>query len=175
MRALPLGEGSKCNLSAAATPYHTESCMLLDAVMPLDTLEQRIRYARIKAGLSGVQLAEKMSINKDYYWMIEKKADRISVKHLQEIANATGETISFLAHGPQLPEIRPLAGATIGARIHTLRVEEGLSAREFCRKIGIASSSSIISGWELERYVPELRSLMIVASAFGISVESMIP
>lgn len=58
---------------------------------------------------------------------------------------------------------------TIGNRIRSLRKKQGLSQEEFADTIGVARQT--ISRWEKESDVPTVKSLELICSAFGLSMD----
>ena len=58
---------------------------------------------------------------------------------------------------------------TIGNRIRSLRKKQGLSQEEFADTIGVARQT--ISRWEKESDVPTIKSLELICSAFGLSMD----
>lgn len=143
--------------------------------LPTATLEQRIRYCRIRAGFSGAEVARLIGVHPDYYHILERKADRIGVGHLQRFCHAVGADLPFILYGSDPPPLHVLTAPTIGARIREFRTSNGMSARQFgYRVLGVKRTTSV-NAWESDSAIPELRSLMMIASAFGMSAVSFIP
>ena len=159
----------------AATPLYTATQNLLASSLPADTIEQRLKYARLHAGLSGEALASLMGINKDSYWKMEARCHSMSCQHFLSFCRATACDPSFVLYGPFFPPIVPLMGSTIGARLAFFRASTGLTLRAFNVKCGFAARNSSVSAWEKGRYLPQLSSLLAIASAFGINAVSFFP
>ena len=173
-----VGDGQKdvfIHPSTAATPLYTATQNLLASSLPADTIEQRLKYARLHAGLSGEALASLMGINKDSYWKMEARCHSMSCQHFLSFCRATACDPSFVLYGPFFPPIVPLMGGTIGARLAFFRASTGLTLRAFNVKCGFAARNSSVSAWEKGRYLPQLSSLLAIASAFGINAVSFFP
>lgn len=159
----------------AATPLYTATQNLLASSLPADTIEQRLKYTRLQAGLSGEALASLMGINKDSYWKMEARCHSMSCQHFLSFCHATTCDPSFVLYGPLSPPVVPLVGDTIGARLAFFRASTGLTLRAFNVKCGFAARNSSASAWENGRYLPQLSSLLTIASAFGINAVSFLP
>lgn len=173
-----VGDGQKdvfIHPPTAATPLYTATQNLLASSLPADTIEQRLKYARLHAGLSGEALASLMGINKDSYWKMEARCHSMSCQHFLSFCRATACDPSFVLYGPFFPPIVPLMGGTIGARLAFFRASTGLTLRAFNVKCGFAARNSSVSAWEKGRYLPQLSSLLTIASAFGINAVSFFP
>lgn len=173
-----VGDGQKdvfIHPPTAATPLYTATQNLLASSLPADTIEQRLKYARLHAGLSGEALASLMGINKDSYWKMEARCHSMSCQHFLSFCRATACDPSFVLYGPFFPPIVPLMGGTIGARLAFFRASTGLTLRAFNVKCGFAARNSSVSAWEKGRYLPQLSSLLAIASAFGINAVSFFP
>ena len=161
--------------STAATPLYTATQNLLASSLPADTIEQRLKYTRLQAGLSGEALASLMGINKDSYWKMEARCYSMSCQHFLSFCRATTCDPSFVLYGPFSPPMVSLIGDTIGARLAFFRASTGLTLRAFNVKCGFAARNSSVSAWEKGRYLPQLSSLLAIASAFGINAVSFLP
>ena len=173
-----VGDGQKdvfIHPPTAATPLYTSTQNLLASSLPADTIEQRLKYARLQAGLSGEALASLMGINKDSYWKMEARCHSMSCQHFLSFCHATTCDPSFVLYGPLSPPVVPLVGDTIGARLAFFRASTGLTLRAFNVKCGFAARNSSVSAWENGRYLPQLSSLLTIASAFGINAVSFLP
>ena len=173
-----VGDGQKdvfIHPPTAATPLYTATQNLLASSLPADTIEQRLKYARLHAGLSGEALASLMGINKDSYWKMEARCHSMSCQHFLSFCRATACDPSFVLYGPFFPPIVPLMGGTISARLAFFRASTGLTLRAFNVKCGFAARNSSVSAWEKGRYLPQLSSLLAIASAFGINAVSFFP
>ena len=156
-------------------PLYTATQNLLASSLPTDTIEQRLKYTRLQAGLSGEALASLMGINKDSYWKMEARCHSMSCQHFLSFCHATTCDPSFVLYGPLSPPVVPLVGDTIGARLAFFRASTGLTLRAFNVKCGFAARNSSVSAWENGRYLPQLSSLLTIASAFGINAVSFLP
>ena len=173
-----VGDGQKdvfIHPPTAATPLYTATQNLLASSLPADTVEQRLKYTRLQAGLSGEALASLMGINKDSYWKMEARCHSMSCQHFLSFCHATTCDPSFVLYGPLSPPVVPLVGDTIGARLAFFRASTGLTLRAFNVKCGFAARNSSVSAWENGRYLPQLSSLLTIASAFGINAVSFLP
>ena len=142
--------------------------------MPTDTMEQRIAYARTCSGLSYTAIANAIGVHKDYYKIIEKKCDRISVEHLLSICRATSSDPSWIIYGSCPPPCVPLNSPTLGQRIREFRKSRNITCRSFSQTAFNMPRYSSIPKWETDRMIPELRTLMRISVAYGISVVSFI-
>lgn len=143
--------------------------------MPIDTMEDRMRCARVRSGLACSALAQHIGIHPDAYPLLEKKADRIHPFHLLRFCRAVDVDLSWIIYGSSPPPLVPLSGSTIGERIREYRLSTGLSARQFGYRMLGAKRNTSVSAWESGATIPELRSLMMIANAFGVSVVSFFP
>ena len=116
-----------------------------------------------------------MGINKDSYWKMEARCHSMSCQHFLSFCRATTCDPSFVLYGPLSPPVVPLVGDTIGARLAFFRASTGLTLRAFNVKCGFAARNSSVSAWEKGRYLPQLSSLLAIASAFGINAVSFLP
>lgn len=138
-------------------------------------MEQRMVYCRIRAGISCSDLAKHMGIHRDSYFQFEKRAERIHPQHFLLFCQATGADPSFVLYGSSPPPLVPLSGATIGQRLREYRDQTGLSARQFGYHIIGAKRNTSVSAWESGSTIPEMRSLLMIASAFSINAVSFLP
>ena len=116
-----------------------------------------------------------MGINKDSYWKMEARCHSMSCQHFLSFCRATTCDPSFVLYGPLSPPVVPLVGDTIGARLAFFRASTCLTLRAFNVKCGFAARNSSVSAWENGRYLPQLSSLLAIASAFGINAVSFFP
>ncbi len=63
-------------------------------------------------------------------------------------------------------------GMQIGSGIKKLRVERGLSQEELAQRVYV--SRQTISNWETEKSCPDLESILLLSSLFGVSVDTLI-
>lgn len=143
--------------------------------LPTDTMEQRITYARVKSRLTIQALSAHMSIHKDYYRIIEQKADRIGVDHLMLFCSATGADPSWIIYGNNAPPMLPLSSSTVGKRMREFRTVKQITCKALAQQAFGCQKLSSISKWETDRMSPELRTLMRISSAYGFNVLSFIP
>ena len=143
--------------------------------MPTDTMPQRIAYSRTCAGLSCSAMAAGIGVHKDYYKLIEKKCDRISISHLLSIARITETDPEWLIYGDSLPRLALLSAPTIGQRLRQFRQQNGITGKALAQTAFGVNKMSSLSAWESDRMLPELRTLRLIADAYGISVMSFIP
>jgi len=142
---------------------------------PINTIEQRVRYARLRAGLSATYSAQAIGVNRDYYNLLEKKCDRINPYTLMKICQMTHTDIGWILYGDQQPPHVPLEGDTIGQRSRNFRKANGLTIVSVSGTVFGVHKVSTFSAWETDRCVPELRTLMRIAAGYGISAVSFIP
>ena len=170
--------GSFASPATLATPR--EKIVHLDTQiashLPTDTMMQRIVYARTRAGLTQARMAELIGVHRDYYKLIEQRAcDRIGLDHLLGICKAACVDASWLIYGHDAPPMVSLDGATVGQRLHDFRTQRALSAASIARCAFGVNKLSSFGLWERDRMMPELRTLRIIADAYGINVVSFIP
>lgn len=142
--------------------------------LPTATMEQRMRYSRVLAGMSCADVARQIGIHDDSYVLLEKKADRIHPRHFLRFCSCVGADPSFILYGQAPPPFVHLSGKTIGDRLREYRLSIGLSARQFGYCVLGAKRNTSLSAWESGSTIPELRSLMMIANAFGINVVSFL-
>lgn len=145
------------------------------STLPTDTMPHRITYARTCAGLNYTDMAAAIGVHKDYYKIIERKCDRIDIAHLLAIARTTNTEPEWLIYGDQIPRLVPLSAPTTGQRLRQFRQQNGITCKALAQTAFGVQRLSSISSWETDRTQPELRTLMRIADAYGISVMSFIP
>lgn len=170
--------GSFASPATLATPR--EQIVHLDTQiashLPTDTMMQRIVYARTRAGLTQARMAELIGVHRDYYKLIEQRScDRIGLDHLLGICRAASVSPSWLIYGNDPPPMVSLVGATVGQRMREFRVQRGLSCAAIARHAFGVKKLSSFALWESDRMMPELRTLRIIADAYGVDVASFIP
>lgn len=138
-------------------------------------MEDRIRLARLRSGVSVADLAQRMAIHKDYYHCLERKADRITPCHLVSFCQVTSADPSWIIYGDNPPPTIPLSAPTIGQRIREFRTLNHITAGAFAQQAFGVSKASSLSKWETDRMTPELRTLMRISAAYSFSVMSFIP
>lgn len=141
---------------------------------PTDTMEQRIKYARIASGLPVRVISDAMGIHRDYYHFIEKRCNRINPHNLLRFCKTTGADPGWILYGDNQPPIVPLSGDSIGLRIREFRLSKGLTLAGFAQQAFNVPKNSSISAWESGKLIPEIRTLMRIADAFGISAVSFL-
>jgi transcriptional regulator with XRE-family HTH domain len=62
---------------------------------------------------------------------------------------------------------------TTGQRITALRIEAGLSQEALAQRIG--TSQAALSRWETDSREPQLQNVIPLATALGVTVESLLP
>lgn len=133
-----------------------------------------MRHVRVLSGMSCAGVARHIGIHEDSYCLLEKKADRIHPHHFLRFCSCVGADPSFILYGQDSPPLVPLSGKTIGDRLREYRLFTGLSARQFGYRVLGAKRNTSLSAWESGSVIPELRSLMMIANAFGINVVSFL-
>jgi len=165
------------NLFTLATPHeetiHLNTHCAKDC--PTETMEQRIKYARLCSGKSITEIASSMGIHKDYYKLIEVKCERMNPFNLIRFCQITNADISWVIYGEHQPPYIELHGNTIGQRIRYFRKSNGITLCGLSSTVFGVHKSSSICGWESEKYIPEIRTLMRIASAYNISAISFLP
>lgn len=137
-------------------------------------MPQRIAYARARAGLGIVAMAKAIGVHKDYYKLIEQRCDRIGIPTLCAISNVTGTDIDWLVYGSSPPPLYPLSAPTIGQRMRQFRTLNNITCKALAKTAFGVEKLSSIAKWETDRMLPELRTLMLIANAYHISVTSFI-
>jgi len=160
-----------------ATPHENVVPLLNFATSdyPTETMEQRITYARVRSGLTIAAISAAMGIHKDYYILIERKCDRIGPDNLLRFCAVTGVDPSWIVYGNDPPPSIPLTAPTIGQRLRQFRTLHGITCKALSQTAFGVSKQSSLPLWETDRMMPELRTLMRIANAYGISVMSFIP
>ncbi len=69
------------------------------------------------------------------------------------------------------PAARPGAGGSIGLRLRARREQQGLSLREFARRLGV--SPSAISKIETDKYRPSVSTLWAIVTELGMSLDEL--
>lgn len=146
------------------------------SALPTDTMAHRITYARTCAGMSYASMAAAIGVHRDYYSLIEKrKCDRIGIDHLLAISRATKTDIGWIIYGDTQPPVLPLTAPTVGQRMRQFRQQNGITCKALAQKAFGVQRLTSISAWESDKTRPELRTLRMIADAYGISVVSFIP
>ena len=175
---MPVCYGSFASPATLATPREAVVHMgtQIASSHPTNTMMQRIAYARTRAGISQTRMADLIGVHRDYYKLIEHRTcERIDIDHLLGICKAASVTPSWLIYGDDPPPLVLLNGSTIGQRLRDFRMQRALSAAAIAREAFGVKRVSSFSLWESGRMMPELRTLMIIADAYGIDVVSFIP
>lgn len=61
---------------------------------------------------------------------------------------------------------------TLGEKIYTLRVKDGLSQEAFGEKLGVSRQS--VSKWETDQSVPELDKIVVISELFAVSTDYLL-
>lgn len=140
-----------------------------------------MEYARAKSGYSQPELEKLLGIGRGYYRHLKRMGVGMLAATLLAFCHATHADVAFIVYGEgaladgNSPPAVQLNADSIGGRIREFRVARGLSQKEFARKIGYEKASGNILEWEKNRHSPRLESLLRIAEAFGIGVESFFP
>lgn len=138
-------------------------------------MPQRIAYARIRSGHTYVSFSKAIGAHKDYCKLLEDHCDRISVAHLLAISRVTCTDPGWLIYGTSQPPALMFGGNTIGQKLHDFRTTCNITGSSLARRAFGVNKLSSLPKWESGRIVPELRTLRLIADAYGFSVMSFIP
>lgn len=143
--------------------------------LPTDTMPQRIAYARIRSGHTYVSFAQSIGAHKDYCKLLEEHCDRISIAHLLAISRVTCTDPGWLIYGTSQPPTLMFEGSTIGQKLRDFRTSCNITGVSLARRAFGVNKLTSLPKWESGRIVPELRTLRLIADAYGFSVMSFIP
>lgn len=115
-----------------------------------------LEQARQAAGLSRLELAERIGTDTDVIRLWEEGGARPGVKNLLRIANSLGLEIRDLYQ----PEV------STGGTLQDLRVSAGLSQRDLARKLG--TTQTAVSRWERAVVLPTWSEIAAYAHALDI-------
>ena len=174
---MPQCNGVFNSLSTLATPRNSVVPINKPtaSTLPIDTMPQRIAYARILSGHTYVSFAHAIGVHKDYCKLLENHCDRISISHLLSIARITGTDPGWLIYGNHQPPVLTFEGITIGQKLRYFRMACNISGAAIARHAFSVDKLTSLPKWESDRMQPELRTLRIIADAYGFSVMSFIP
>lgn len=115
-----------------------------------------LEQARQAAGLSRLELAERIGTDTDVIRLWEEGGARPGVKNLLRIANSLGLEIRDLYQ----PEV------STGGTLQDLRVSAGLSQRDLARKLG--TTQTAISRWERAVALPTWAEITAYSEALDV-------
>lgn len=61
---------------------------------------------------------------------------------------------------------------TLGEKIYTLRMKEGLSQEAFGEKLGVSRQS--VSKWETDQSIPELDKIVLISDLFAVTTDYLL-
>ncbi|MFD6197310.1 helix-turn-helix domain-containing protein [Mycobacteriaceae bacterium NPDC060252] len=115
-----------------------------------------LEQARQAAGLSRLELADRIGTDTDVIRLWEEGGARPSVKNLLRIANSLGLEIRDLYQ----PEV------STGGTLQDLRVSAGLSQRDLARKLG--TTQTAVSRWERAVALPTWAEITAYSEALNV-------
>ena len=138
-------------LSASPKAYHTITTYPRRYDVRIDTVSDRIRFYRLEAGLTQLQLAAEIGKSRDTILNVEKEPDLVTLETCNVCALACGvdpatlydDRLAFLSDAP--------------ARIRDIRKNHQLTQDGLAKKIGV--SRTTIKMWEHGQVYPQLSYL----------------
>jgi transcriptional regulator with XRE-family HTH domain/archaellum biogenesis ATPase FlaH len=151
--------------------FYTRTCPKL---YELDTIaywviEKGAHSNRLKAGINQIaQVAIDLSIKRGKTYLTVVKAER-------RISNSLNKPFTFFSDGTRITfdsDNRAMISFNLGARIKTLRQQQGLSQKELSGLIGVTPST--ISQIESNSIYPSIPALLNIAKNLSVDVGSLL-
>ena len=117
----------------------------------MDTLGQRIQYARTRRGLTLEKLAQQAGVSKSFLWEVEHDNSGMSGERLLRMANALGASLDFLLRGDLAAEDYKPQEVEIPWELGQMAEGQGLSYSQTIALLGAARSlvARRSSGWRV--------------------------
>ncbi len=129
---------------------------IAETITPSSGFGNKLRYFRLKQGLTRDELAKRSGVSKAYLAEIEQKS-RIQINPLYVRKIAAGLGIDPLKLVPRNSSLKKkghyadylIPPNTLGARIKNLRIRQGLNFKEFTRQLKVSKDST----WRFEKNI----------------------
>jgi transcriptional regulator with XRE-family HTH domain len=155
-----------------------DKCKVIPIITRASGFGNKLRYFRLKKGLSRDELAERSEVSRVYLAEIEQKnRTKISPFYIRKIAAGLG--IDPLKLIPRNGSSRKrehfidylIPPDTLGARIKNLRMRQGLNFKEFTKRLKVSKDST----WRFERNItiPNETILKRIAKILKVKVSEI--
>jgi transcriptional regulator with XRE-family HTH domain len=145
-----------------------------------DLFGEKVRFVRIKRGISQVELAQQTGLaSQAHISKLETGDDVPSLHVVVGVATALGVSVDYLLRDNILveePEIlRYPEGLpeSFGERLRALRARRGLSQGDLARQLGLAQRA-YVSNLELGRKMPSRELAIKIADLFSVSIDMLL-
>lgn len=120
----------------------------------------RLKGLRVDKGLTQEKLAKELSLSRSTIAMYETGKSKPDLTTLQLIASYFDVSVDFLIGNEQEKSMN---------KFKELRKKAGLTQIEFAEKLNVDQST--ISKWEQDKAIPDIQTLVQLASFFNVSVD----
>jgi transcriptional regulator with XRE-family HTH domain len=145
-------------------------------IQDLKGIGNRIKYFRLKKGLTQDELAKISGISRSYLVKIERKNPKfLNPKYLEKIAKALGiSPIKLISNNGSSKKhlvdylIPP---TTLGKKIKNLRIREGLTFKEFTKRLKVSKDTT----WRFEKgiSIPNEKILRRMAKILKVDISEL--
>ena len=143
-----------------------------------ESIGNKIKYFRLKKGLTREELAKVCGVSRAYLAEIEQKnRSTIHPLYIQKIADGLGvDPLKLISPNGSSKKKKHfidylIPPHTLGARIKNLRFKQGLTLKEFTKKVGL--SKDCIWRYEKDITVPEEKILKRIAKVLKVNVSKL--
>ncbi|MCM8782680.1 MAG: helix-turn-helix domain-containing protein [Candidatus Omnitrophica bacterium] len=149
-----------------------------EIITPSSGFGKKLRYFRLKKGLTRDELSERSGVSKGYLATIEQNnRSLINPRYIQKIAKGLElnplKLISYNGSAGKKKHFLDyvIPPETLGARIKNLRIKQGLNFKEFTKRLKVSKDST----WRFEKNitVPNEKMLKRIAKLLRVSVSEL--
>lgn len=135
------------------------------------TTGEKIREARIKAGLTEKELGDAIGISGERIFLYESCYTNPNINTLMKIASYLSLDLSFISE--DMEKKYSITGMQTGAIIRKYRLKSGMSRRELAVRAGITIDTVV--SYECGKRNPKINTLKKFADALGVNYKSLLP
>ena len=149
----------------------------IPVIQDLKGIGNRIRYFRLKKGLTQNKLAKISGVSRSYLVKIERENPSfLNPKYLQKIAKALRiSPIKLISNNGSSKKhlidylIPP---TTLGKKIKNLRIKEGLTFKEFTKRLKVSKDTT----WRIEKgiSIPDKKILERIADILKVDISELV-
>jgi len=149
-----------------------------EIITPSSGFGKKIRYFRLKKGLTRDELSERSGVSKGYLAEIEQNnRSLINPRYIQKIANGLElNPLKLISRKGSLSKKKHffdyiVPPDTLGAKIRNLRLKQELTFKEFTRRLKVSKDSA----WRFEKNItiPNEKILKRIAKVLRVSVKKL--
>lgn len=149
-----------------------------EIITPSSGFGKKLRYFRLKNGLTRDELSERSGVSKGYLATIEQNnRSLINPRYIQKIANGLEvNPLKLISHTGTLSKKKHfldyiIQPDTLGARIKNLRLKQGLTFKKFTKRLKVSKDST----WRFEKNItiPNEKILKRIARILKVSVSEL--